>query len=855
MMKDARLRQVLVLSSYALAMLVFSACVGLALLWVAPLWLQNVAFWRGPLLEDRPALHELAVGQIEEEVVAEVEARPNDLLADMAVSVSYEPRLGALAEHPLGATLSLPDGALRSSATIRLEPVLPEGDQLPARGRLLGFGFRVLIDGQADGVLRKDATLRLQVLDGAAAGNWRIVHRDGSSWKVPTTQRRGNVLSIRVDRGGLFLPMDWSAAADAGDAQRLLRQYLTSGAMVADARLNRIYDTQHFQVFYADRGVHAVPDAAALGLDAGSRVNAFVSLVGETLEFVYQRLERTGLTRVEDRLDVYLSSAHGDALTPIGGPLWVSVRPDVYAAGEDMPAAVRGVVTEALLRALLGQGTPWFDAMQAAFLTEDFWAQEPQVVKHLHFLAARYPERAARLLETPMDRGDALQARLYALFFAWLNQRGDVPDLLARLKRAQDLDGAMLSRVLQQRGQPALGDLLALFARDFYHDRFWQEEQLAAHLFAGDHRQQALLQSGVPRSFATGLYDPAHVYRNVEAFRLAPQSSLLVPFVDTVALDRAARLVVLAEFRGPKPIVNLASAQMDAALPLAGVPSRFEEIQPREERMLWQFEARADAPLPNHISFIFSNVAESGTRQISRLARWLLHAPVWAVVDAQNGEDVLAWQPADVEQLRAVFAGYNIYAMAEDQAFADAVLLERGYLQPRYAVTAPVAGQRYAVTVMDVYGNESPPTFVATEDPFVGRWRGRVRWYGDDGIRDAAERVVGTFGLAALDTSLLPDDDHFAWRVGMPVTFEVVREEGSYRMRVTRLGFSERLPKPSDPSYARLSEYGLFADGAGGEFVRRWTLARENLMHWTTSKETGDLDYLFWRVSAEEAGR
>jgi hypothetical protein len=855
-MRDPYLKRILLLGTYALAMLLITLGLGRSLIWVSPDWIEPLAFWQGEIVQDQKARFE--VNAPASYTVASTEEATPSLLESMAITVSFEPRLGALAEHPMGASLSMPSDALPSATTIRLEPVWPgQAPNFPTNASPLGFGFRILFDGQLSKTLSRDATLQIKISDSIATSYpMRIVHQDPTGWKVPTTLVQNQTLSIRVNRGGVFFPVAWGQPSKPDTARKLLADYLRSGGLVNDARLNRIYDTQHFEIFFADRGVHAVPNNASFPLrpkTSPERVNAFVTLVGETLEEVYLKLDSIGLARREPRINVFLTSAYGDALTPLGGPIWISVDTDLYNP-DKATEQLRGTITESLLRALLGQGTPWFDQMRAMFLTDYFWTEQGSPINHLKHVMQRYPKEAAHLLKTPISQGSPIHNRLYAAFFHWLNQRGDVPDLLGRLQLNKSLTAAQLNQILQQRGQPSLGDLLSLFARNYYHDRYWETEGIDAHLFAGDFTQQALLQSAVPSSFTIAMHQPDNVYRNLEGLKLTPLVNLLLPLVDETDHSHTATLVLLAEFRGDPPVIAFASEQIQQALPQAGVPNRFAELDETSSRLIWTHPIEGGETQANYFSFIFSNISDAQSQEISRLARWLLHAPSWGVEKQGASQTQLYWQDMNQPHLASIFAGYNLYQLEGDSAFEDATLLEEGIMQSQHELQSSASDLRYAVTLADVYGKESPPVFLTKEDPFVGTWQGRIRYRGDRAELETIQRLLSYFHLDENNSSWIPDQN-FLWKFGIPVGFQIHRDQTGYRVSITQFGFQNRVPRSTDPVLKRHSPFGLFQARADEIPQRKWTLTRNNEIEGSVETATGTFEWQLWRSSKEESAK
>jgi len=883
----------------AVLLLVFTAAEVGIVSYLDPQWLDRVAFWRPapferePLpVEDEAERAALLAAFLQELQESQAPPAPQstepELFPFLQVTQSYDPARGARLQTPWDTTVEFPPGAIDSACDVTLTPVRALPGHMAVEVAGPAVDLRVGEHEHYD--FRRPVRMTLP-FDPEVDSDPRIAVWERDHWMpLPTVvDRRADTVSANVPHASLFVvkgltvgvavlygvyqavPAKWLSWLNIGKSAGWAGLYLGADT----------YETQAFRIYYYTSGAHQVPADSAYPIRTGQAVGEaplYVKDLAAWFEEARLGFKTLGLPIrpwTMRKHDVFLSAQTAYGESPLGGPLFISSRNmqyDVNRIGRE--ELQRGTVAHELLHVsqdrFFSRGGAatyrWWIECSAAYLGDTYWqlkgGDNPHVVRDVYCAKV-----GGQLLLTPIDEAEDPECYAWASLLEWLDRRYGA----AGFKVFADLTASGSARIseldasLQKHTERNLPEIIAEFARDFHYGDLWSGEILPSIHRGGRIVVQGFGERTIETPFKEILVKSSkHLTADVFYAR-----------ADHLPESRRAKLVMSVTQLGgfdPGLWFYLAADAAGSSLPIPGQPAGLQEQVVSGYKKVWVLDDFSTEGGTDMVTLLIVNAATSRTAPGYEVSRWLLEPP--QNVDFRRKSDtepntwVVTWDDVGLSK-EIIFDGFRVYRRVFGEPEEAAVLLTERPEKTKWKLedTAPGLGSYvYTVTVVDTEANESKHSRIVVNDPFEGRWKGRiflVEGSLTDILKPLIDHYMGGEGSAKLQAirerieTLAKGADVVA-RAGIPVELDLMKyASGRYFMRVTRAFGKEiedaksielkkrgeqtlvtEIPEAPDqpPLVLRLTQanemkdrkfsFPVIVDGTPKDFALRWNLTR-----------------------------
>jgi len=755
------------------------------LYWISPNWLERAEFWRGPVLPAEPDFSENpdAAAQI-----ALQDAKPPKppaepayvLLKDRAVHTSYDPARGATLATREGGSFHFPPGSLREAAEIMATPVggLPL-QRLDSNFISAGPGYFIKVAGQDHYQFARPVrvTLKIEpVLVQAAqykTGDLSIGTFENGKWRTypsridPATQTVSAEITHCSIIHLLGIPVLALLGTDTGRA--IADNTIKDNALYIPSLFEPVYKTEHFSLHYSRRPGYAVPgDSDPVPFPSGfaEQLDAphpnFVVLMGRYLEYSHAHLAAVGM-HPRDRwffnhAIYFIPMASLGETSASGRPIsfsnnWQSEGGGGYPGNviNLMKATathelIHGIQPQSFSRAS-GQANPWFIEMSAAYLADYFWEQQSEPTD---MIGSYYMKNdSGKMLTLPIDRAESNDAYRYGIFLKWLETLGAGKSLkvLEIVRKSGDPSLKSFADACKAECGKPLGELLELFAQEYYHNDVWKSQMIPSSVYGGTRRSRASIQSNAKSDKFTFVGRVASEGGPVGALQIYEEE--IVPPVqhlcvlaypihaDVIPATRKAKLIVAFEPSGGKadPNLHLSAAAGNASQSGRATVPFGDLTQSKGGKSVYIFKDFA-TPGNNRLTLLLANRSLTDAAQGGRLQRWVLMPPTWVQFERKAGGGAgapgndwnITWEHSELCASEA-FASYKIYRRKLGEPDSALTLIhELKSPAEKYTDKAPDAEDyAYTITVVDKLDNESAKAPIEVSDPFQGTWSGKIK--------------------------------------------------------------------------------------------------------------------------------
>ena len=857
------------------------------LLWLRPLWLERLAFWKGPILPPEVVVTAFVPEDLPpEEPPPSVESRVIRW-AEAGVRVDYHEAEGAEITTIEGTRIQFPPGSIEGDQTIEVVPITHVPPEMSTADVLPVGPLHELRIGDRDHwrfarPVRFTAHVGAEpVPAGLPAGQLAVATWEEPGWRVLPSHLAPDqgTISAEVPHASIIGIVTILTVAGGGSALK----FTSTGQALAKlltSEVDSTYKTKSFAIHYRSKSPGTVPSdkvyPGARGRPSG-RHPLFVQDIGTYLEEARTNFPRIGINLPPPdflRWDVFLLPLSEWGSSGLGGPILLDndfKEDGKFPARHDYLMRVTSahelihVAQDQFFNISNAPGFRWWIEMTAEYLSARLLAD----LGHPNPAWGYYMNDYPGLLATPIDKADGLKPYAYARFLELMADRGvDVKAAVGAINSTANPNLIDLDYALREAGgRRQLREHLLAFAHKVYHESFWTEEIVSADglkdLLAGQSRRTYMLTRQTTPENLT-IFPAAQT-----TVRLGAHSSRLLHFFAEAAPSRReARLVVAVSVPGGTLGHRADIAQMttgtDPPYPGAPPPLATLRLQSGAERSFVSRRVAAPAEQEgdvNRVALILSNLANDRDGGPVTIGRWLLMAPESAAFERQDDESYkVTWPAVELEQpgvgrsacSEEPFAGYNVYRREWSQkSFPKRPLNAQPVLQQSYVDRPPksASGWAYTVTVVDRLGNESAPAPLDPEgDPFEGTWKGRLRLV-DGEVSDLVARAIaseirgdpGAAKVVSTVRQMLRGFD-LAFRLGIPVTFEVAMKGGAY-VATPRQVYGQPVQDPEPIKLVRSGRHtlGIYPKGQKRP-VAMLRLHRQNEIQQTFSGSFNDPD-------------
>ncbi|NOZ94193.1 MAG: hypothetical protein GXP47_05555 [Acidobacteria bacterium] len=859
--------------------LLLGTIVPLAILWwIHPFWLERLMFWKPPLL--KPPVVVISSGPAPRGADITPREHPRRWSEAAVRSTAKAGRSTSLTTLE-GSTIQLPPGAVPDGATVRAVPVVELPRSMMQSANLVAVGplHDLRVDGAEHWSFARPIRIAMPFDPGKLPRDCRGARPAIATWRDGRWQPLASFydpvrksVSASTEHACLVGAIVIGTTATVGSllkftetGQGLMRLLLKRPA--------RTYTTKSFSIHYDVSGPGAVVSGSAYPLRGGRKDKGdpplFVADMGRFLETARADLPRVGMEVAPAglvRWDVFLESLPVEGMSAMGGPVlldndfrWGTGFAPHYSY------LLRKTCTHELIHVAQDR---YFNSFNAGGLR--WWLESTAEYLAVHLLElegyrdpepSRYFKDQPELLAVPFQSAPTMKAYAYARFLAWMEHRGvNVVSLIEEVNLKGNPDADTVDLALKERGySPGLLGMTLDFAEELYHRSLWHPRVIPAGLLNTwrAHPSSRFLGKGglTARDRFRILSWSTRSSRAVRVNAFA-EIGLSLPPLAVRAFDlqarslpaaREARLVVQVLPQARHTRVLLGTMNAGARVPFAGEPSPLIPFSGSVMTDRVASPAGRGGDIDAATLLVANTSLHEGVSHLT-LRRWLLMPPQWVnQATSGDGRVLVLWgeSPLKKEAGDRAFAGYNVYRKERDASTFPEAPLNAAPLQEEDFRDRPPRGMDwiYAVTVVDVLGNESEKTpSLAAEEPFEGEWRGKVslirgtvsqpitnlvmnelQGSGVAGDRNV-QRLLGPFKLLLRNIDLV-------LRIGVPMTIRVERKGALYAVTPVEV-FGRPLENPQALMMQRTGPYTLAVVARGRLLPERsLTLRRRDTVY------------------------
>lgn len=741
-----------------------------ALLWLDPVWLDRVAFWRPAPFP--PDATELSDADAEALIAADLdrlaETRPTATIRvfeEAGARTAYEPSRGAVLESGDGVRVRAPAGAIGEALDIAIAPIVSAPAEMNAT--FYGPVYDLRIGAYEHYEFDRDVEIEIPYLADPPSDATVAVWGDGRWTPVPTridaASRRAIGRLPHASPVG-FLAVPSAAAVATTGAATVAVVFPTIGTATGRGALLAAWYARSdeletndglFKIHYYRSGPDAVPaDGAWPAATTGSNYPGHPQYVRDMailLEESQVRMKNRGIGLTAGlalRHDVYLMNITDSGYTLLGGPIIIST--DMAGAARegavDVHRLLRSVIAHEMFHVVQddyfnfanAQVWRWWIECTGEYMGNALWdgSNSPTNTCRDGLLL---PSRGA-LLRTPMDLSVANDYYAFAAFFLWLDDKyngagfnviADVNHNATAMTSARlaDIDAACRNRA--GRG---LAELFEEFALD-YHHRDLPRATLAPKIHRLVPGDQAFKQSSVVFD-APGSQEWVFLKLNAGGgggVRTNAYASMSTPPLRHLSAQ-ALYFVLdhLPEDRKGKAVIEIEGAPAQDAVAYVGADrygtATLRAVEPNGMHVVDGLSAPEGN---NRATVILVNRSLSGDGGPVKVTRWLLLAPAWVGAPQRGAENrsrwSVAWHESELKKTPA-FKRYKVYMRKPgESAWTPVTDADGDETDERALVDAPDSNDYvFTASVEDVRGNESGKAPLDAEDPFQGTWDGHL---------------------------------------------------------------------------------------------------------------------------------
>ncbi len=493
--------------------------------WLNPMWLDQRAVWRAPLVSDGARVGHFASD--DDEFLAQLGVDPAWAIVGEAetsrglgqfdlerVVGAYDPWSGGEVRGADGLGLQVPAGALPEGGELSMTPVLDPPDEM--RAYYAGLIYDIRLGDEEHLEFRRPVTLTLPIASNVDPEQVRLVVWQNGRWEpVPAEVNASErTITAKIEHASHWLavsslevpPVAVAAAIAATLWAATNGTTRGAGKSVAWALADG-FETPggNFQFHYE---MSAVPDDATYLAAVGSPrtgspvpdVPLYIQDLGSWLEECRPGLESMGLSLPAAKLlryDVFVSPIDALGLSGLGGPLVLSSDLHTKAAADGLPLAdlmrsvcahelvhvsqaglvVLPAMAEEYLPAMIAPERRWWLEMTAEYLANYYWELQG---RPLGIVAERY-RKTPSLPNTTMVGSEDPTYYSYASMLSLIDEREGSG---SAARWVQTFDGYWTGGVSQidaaareALGGRGLADLFREFAFDCFHDDLWRAQR------------------------------------------------------------------------------------------------------------------------------------------------------------------------------------------------------------------------------------------------------------------------------------------------------------------------------------------------------------------------------------------
>lgn len=769
------------------AMLLGTAVMVGALVWIEPQWLQPALIWREPPLPPETVM--IPVDRLSGEAP---EPTPDaedtiELWEELAVVGTYDPAAGLTLRTIDGSEVVLPPGSVDGARPVTLTPVARVPIEMTDGGAIpVGPVLDLTVDGEAHWSfgrpLRVSLPFKRSLLpDGFPDGEPTVAVWEEDRWATLPTNHdlaagvvtaevpHASVIAVVYSIGKISLAVAAGWSAYTSETSQAFIKLMTE-------KVDRTYRTKNFAIHYISAGTDIdaapPPDAeyTAATTYSGTKDPShprYITDLGVFLEEGRSWLPEIHLEVAEPwvtRWDVFAVQLNGSfGESGLGGPVLIdndlrSRRTDPLPANleyEMRRTAVHELIHVAQDAHLSNLGVSWYgrkwwmestaEYLSVRLTTRKMGISDPKPYYYIEDNVA-CPAIGWDAGATTADRTRypnknwPMHWYSYARLMDWMASKGlDVPLALSKIGEA----GAFTEKEIDAKLRampPGLGlvEYHATFARELYHANLWTRS-----ITGGGAVGTVLIQQR-NRGFTdlarrVGPASEIVAYAETE-LKDHPVVSSLYPFhAFTLPPEREARLVVQVEAPPGANDTWVFAAGLRGNPPYRGKPTPFLTYQPRPLSTIVSTE-RVSAPRTRKTLNDFdrmSVIVTHGSFAVGdapiAIRRWLLMAPAWVrFVRLDDGAYAVSWHQAELATASdgAAFKGYHLYRRRYGERDFPSDPLNVRPMTGEYHVDRPPSEGfwEYTVRVRDIADNLSEPAPLdADGDPFAGTWEGKMR--------------------------------------------------------------------------------------------------------------------------------